>query len=55
MTEEQQLMISDCETRCGRMNDWECQFIDSISARDSLTEAQNQTLNVIWDRVTEEG
>lgn len=49
-------MIDDCEVREERMTDWERGFIDSLSRREAPpTEKQLDTLNSIWDRVTERG
>lgn len=52
-------MIADCEARESRLSEWERGFIDSISKQvdqgRSLTEKQDETLNKIWDRVTENG
>ena len=52
-------MIADCEARESRLSEWEAGFIDSLSkqierGRD-LTEKQDETLNRIWDKVTENG
>lgn len=50
-------MIDDCEKRSSRLNDWEAGFIDSISVQyartSSLTQPQKETLDRIWERVTE--
>lgn len=49
-------MVEDCEHRESRMTAWECQFIDSLSRLERPpTEKQVETLNAIWDRVTEKG
>ena len=52
MTEEQQQMITDCENRSSQLNDWELNFIDSISRQDSLTDKQVAVLDRVWERVT---
>ena len=52
MTEEHRLMIDDCEKRSASLTDWEARFIDSISRRDYLSDAQIETLERIWERVT---
>ena len=52
-------MIADCEARESRLTEWEASFIDSLSKQlergRSLTEKQDETLNRIWDKVTENG
>ena len=52
-------MISDCEARESRLSEWEAGFIDSINKQvekdRSLTEKQDETLNRIWEKVTENG
>ena len=52
-------MIADCEARKSRLSEWEAGFIDSLSKQiergRSLTEKQDETLNKIWDKVTENG
>ena len=59
-TQEEALqMIADCEARESRLSEWEAGFIDSLSKQiergRSLTEKQDETLNKIWDKVTENG
>lgn len=59
-TQEEALqMIADCESRESRLSEWEAGFIDSISKQiergRTLTEKQDETLNRIWDKVTEDG
>jgi hypothetical protein len=50
-------MIQDCENREGQMSEWEQSFIDSISTRlgngYSLTDKQKETLERIWNKVTD--
>jgi hypothetical protein len=50
-------MIEDCEKRSGKINDWELEFIDSISRSyakySSLTIRQQEMLEKIWNRITE--
>ncbi len=50
------LMISDCEKRESKLDDWEQGFIDSISKRvgdgKSLTDKQIARLDSIWERIT---
>lgn len=54
--EEFRQMLDDCETRESRLTDWERSFIDSLADRGfPPTEKQVDTLNAIWDRVTEKG
>lgn len=51
-------MIADCEAREARLNDWERNFIDSISkqhAEGRLTSKQFETLERVWEKVTDEG
>ncbi len=45
-------MIDDCIKRESRMSQWERDFIQSISEKDSLTERQVETLEKIWEKVT---
>ncbi len=52
MTEEQRLMIGDCEDRGHKLTDWELGFIDSVSRLDWLTDRQAETLEKLWERVT---
>ena len=58
-TDEALQMISDCEARESRLTEWEAGFIDSLSKQldrgRSLTEKQDETLNRIWDKATENG
>lgn len=54
-TEEHATMILDCEKRESKLNDWERQFIDSLSRQienRSLSAKQAETLDRIWERVT---
>lgn len=50
-------MIEDCENRSAKLNDWECEFIDSIAIqyakKGSLTPKQSEQLNKIWEKATE--
>lgn len=55
MTKEQRQMIEDCETRSASLSDWECQFVDNLSRRESLTTAQDEKLSEIWARATTDG
>lgn len=55
MTNDQSTMIEDCMNRSERLTEWESNFIESISTREMLTDKQDEKLNTIWDRVTEEG
>lgn len=48
-------MLHDCEVRESRLNDWERAFIDSISTRLTLSPAQQDKLEQIWNKVTEDG
>lgn len=58
MTEHEQL-ITDCEARESRLANWEANFIDSLSrqmqAGRSLTAAQVEKLEEIWERATAKG
>ena len=57
--EEVMQMLEDCESRESRLDIWEVAFIDSISKKIEmgrrLTKKQDETLNRIWDKVTENG
>ena len=52
-------MVNDCEQRCSQLNDWEVNFIDSISRALGndwpLSKCQRGRLEQIWERVTEKG
>lgn len=52
MTDDEAQMIKDCEARESKLSDWEREFVDSVSRRNTLTEKQSATLERIWDRVT---
>ena len=58
-TDEYLTMVEDCEKRESRRTEWEAGFVDSISDRLSksvpLTAKQIETLESIWERVTERG
>ncbi len=58
ITETEQL-IQDCEARESQLNDWEANFIDSISKSVEkgfgLTRNQSECLSRIWERITENG
>lgn len=45
-------MIEDCEKRESKLDDWEREFIDNVSRRESLTDSQVESLEKIWNRVT---
>ena len=53
--DEIEQMLADCEARESRLTDWERGFIDSIrhSLERGLTVKQDETLERIWNRVTE--
>lgn len=57
--EEHQTMVDDCMKRDSRLDEWEHAFIDSIYHRlgdgKSLTDKQAETLDRIWEKVTEDG
>lgn len=57
--DEHQQMVEDCEHRQNRLSEWECEFIESISARlgngKSLTDNQAEQLEMIWERATKNG
>lgn len=46
-----QEMIEDLERESHRLSDWENNFVDSISRRDTLSYAQAEKLKQIWDKV----
>ncbi len=50
-------MVEDCEARESRLTDWERKFISSIGEQleneRPLSEKQVESLEQIWDRVTE--
>ena len=52
MTDDEAQMIKDCEARESKLSDWEREFIDSVSQRETLTPKQAAKLEAIWDRVT---
>ena len=48
-------MLEDCNKRYSKLNDWERGFIDSLLDMPeirSLSPAQYETLEKIWDRIT---
>lgn len=52
-SDEEAVMIEDCEKRSEKLSDWELKFIDSISQQQrSLSMKQLEVLNTIWERVT---
>lgn len=59
LKDEYMEMVDDCENRESQMNEWECEFIESISnrlAEDSpLSEKQIEKLNAIWEKATAKG
>jgi len=63
MTPDQQktlhhTLIADCEARESQMTEWEQGFIDSIAkqiATRNLSDKQSDTLQRIWEKVTENG
>lgn len=55
MTEEQSIMIDDCEVRESRLSKWECDFIASISECETLSDAQASKLENIWEKATANG
>lgn len=60
-TEEQEQMLNDCsaEKRRRYSNEWEKDFLRScwlqFEKNIPLSDKQDQTLNGIWDKVTENG
>ncbi len=58
MSESEQ-MLADCETREGRLSDWERGFVDSIQRQlasgRTLTEKQEEQLELIWEKATANG
>ena len=59
MEDDIEQLLSDCETREGRLNDWERGFIDSVRrAFDEtgfISKQRREKLNEVWERVTEKG
>ena len=55
MNADQQQMIEDCENRDTQLTEWEQSFIDSIGRQEALTQKQAETLDKIWEMVTENG
>ncbi len=57
--EDHAQMVEDCEKRESRMDEWEQDFISSLSDRlgdgKSLTDRQADKLDEIWEKVTEGG
>ena len=47
-------MIEDLERESHRLSDWESTFVDSISQRSSLTPAQAEKLQQIWNKIGRE-
>lgn len=52
MDDEILKMIEDCEKRESKLSEWEQDFIQSISEKESLTQKQIGILEKIWERVT---
>lgn len=54
--DEIETMLNDCENRESKLTDWERNFIASLGERigrgKRLTEAQEEHLELIWNRVT---
>lgn len=52
-------MIVDCENRSSKLTDWEAGFIDSLQKQieqgRTPTARQEETLQKIWDKVTDDG
>lgn len=48
------LMIDDCIKRESKLNQWEVNFIQSLSEKDlnNLTQMQLAKLDEIWERIT---
>jgi len=59
MKDDIKQMLEDCDVRRGRLNSWERGFIDSVTYQyalnGKLTRPQENTLNEIWEKATEEG
>ena len=57
--DEYLLLISDCERRSSRMNDWDREFIKSLRSRieknRAPTKPQINKLDEIWEKVTRSG
>lgn len=58
-TDEHAQLLEDCEAREDRLNDWERNFLDSISRQlaggKRLTPIQAETLDRLWERATARG
>ena len=56
MSDDDEVMLEDCENREASLSDWERGFLDSIRKRmedgESLTDAQSEKLEQIWTRIT---
>jgi hypothetical protein len=54
--DEVQLMLTDCEQRSEKMNDWELKFIDDMTIRlargGTANDNQLAKLTEIWEKVT---
>jgi hypothetical protein len=52
-------MVTDCENRESRVNDWERGFLDGVRYRlesgEGISPRQIETLDRIWERVTADG
>lgn len=50
------ILIRDCQNRLKKLNDWEKDFIRDIEnqyrKRKSLTKAQKETLDNLWEKAT---
>ena len=56
MDDEVMILITDCENRDKKLNEWERKFLESIKEAylkyKGLTSLQLDTLNNIWERAT---
>lgn len=56
MDDEILILIRDCQTRSKKLNCWEKDFIRDIEyqyrKRQSLTKAQKETLDNLWEKAT---
>lgn len=59
INEDHLQMVKDCEDRESLLDEWETGFISSIRDRlengKSLTDTQEEKLDKIWDKVTQNG
>ena len=49
---EAELMIDDCFHREDQLTEWEINFVSSLYDKNKFTQKQLDTLEKIWDKVT---